>query len=220
MAKTSQHRKSENVAFTLDENDYSKDATAPQHQTIQQLARSEHLRTVKVEDATPDELRAKIYARQGNLLNAFRQMDNSGDSRISYEEFLVFIPKVLGEAISVEKMQELWRTMDSDMTGEIDIAEFASSKLNATVVSQMGVARLRDQAVDPTMGQKADHQKVGGQFSGLGLSSELAAASGLAAPTVHHKATLKEVPTAQVDDKGMARPESASTVATTPLPPQ
>ena len=61
----------------------------------------EELRSLRpqVEDATPDELRAKIYARQGNLLNAFRQMDNSGDSRISYEEFLVFIPKVHADTL-------------------------------------------------------------------------------------------------------------------------
>merc|ERR1719240_2208603 len=51
MAKTSQHRKSVDVAFTLDDHLHDADATEEKHQTTQQLARSEHLRTVKVEDA-------------------------------------------------------------------------------------------------------------------------------------------------------------------------
>ena len=46
----------------------------------------------------------KVIASIGNLLNAFRQMDNSGDSRISYEEFQYFIPKVLKEPISADKV--------------------------------------------------------------------------------------------------------------------
>lgn len=132
------------------------------------------------------------------MLNAFRQMDNSGDSRICFEEFSHFIPKVLGEPISAAKLQELLAALDEDLTGEIDIAEFASSELKggrkATV---QGVKVLKDQAVDPTKGQKCDHQKVRATFSGLG-GGEAAADRALQ----------------RMDSKPLARPESASTVAT------
>merc|ERR1719235_96420 len=96
-------------------------------------------------------------------------MDNSGDSRIAYDEFKYFIPKVLHEEISDEKIAEVWRSLDVDGTGEIDIDEFASGKLTGAAASQRAVAQLRDMAVDPTAGQKADHQKVSGSYSGLGI---------------------------------------------------
>jgi hypothetical protein len=167
MAKTSQERKSQNIVFSMDKDQYGE---GEEHgHTIQSLSRMESLMTIPAEEATPDQIRAKIYRHHGNLLNAFRQMDNSGDSRISYEEFQYFIPKVLKEPISAEKVAELWRSIDVDGTGEIDIEEFASGKLTGSEASQRAVNALKDMAVDPTMGQKADHQKVATSYSGLGI---------------------------------------------------
>lgn len=175
MAKTSQHRKTGKEIFAMDMSDLRQEGDEDEedeHMTIQKLSRSPTLNDIPASEATPDEIRAKIYKRNGNLLNAFRQMDNSGDSRISYEEFQYFIPKVLGEEISSEKVAELWRSIDVDGTGEIDIDEFASGKLTSSAAAQRAVAQLRDMAVDPTMGQKADHQKVQGNFTGLGIEAD------------------------------------------------
>merc|ERR1719453_1553781 len=166
MARTSLQRHTERAVFQLDE---ALLGTEEEEMTIQKMSRLESLMSIPAEEATPEQIRAKIYRHHGNLLNAFRQMDNSGDSRISYEEFQYFIPKVLKEPISAEKVAELWRSIDVDGTGEIDISEFASGKLTGNEASQRAVMQLRDMAVDPTMGQMADHQKVNKQYSGLGI---------------------------------------------------
>jgi Ca2+-binding EF-hand superfamily protein len=208
MAKTTQHRSSKEVTFGVDQENFDPNATTSAPKTLNALARQD-LSHVKVEDATPDELRAKIIQRQGNLLNAFRQMDNSGDSRICYEEFQKFIPKVIGEPVPAAKLEELWRAMDEDLTGEIDIAEFASAKLLGSAKStSQGVKVLKDLSVDPTAGQKADHQKVHRQYSGLGGgAAEAATEAALAQRREQMKAGK------------LARPESASTVATASATP-
>lgn len=199
MAKTSQERSAQQVAFGVADEHFdesgAKSAKGPQ--SLSALARTD-LSHIAAEDATPDQLRAKIYQRNGNLVNAFRQMDNSGDSRICFEEFKHFIPKVLGEKVSEAKVAELWRTIDEDLSGEIDMAEFASSKLVGSAKATLqGVKTLRDMAVDPTLGQKADHQKNKENYSGLSNDT----------PAWSHQI-----------GKQLTRPESASTVASVTRP--
>jgi len=63
------------------------------------------------------------------------------------------LPTVLGEPISALKMEELWRAFDPDLSGEIDMSEFASDKCKEGVhlKTQQGVTTFKGHAVDPTL---------------------------------------------------------------------
>ncbi len=78
---------------------------------------------------TPDEIRAKLYKKHGSILNGFRHFDFDSSGSVSFEEFMHHLPTALGEEISVSKIEELWRAFDPDMSGEIDMKEFTSSKV-------------------------------------------------------------------------------------------
>jgi Ca2+-binding EF-hand superfamily protein len=191
MAKTTQHRTEHSVSFAVAEGEHDvSPKSAPL--SLSQLARTD-LSQINVEQATVDQLRAKILQKHGNMVNAFRQMDNSGDSRICYEEFRNLVPKVLGEPLSDTKLKEFWAALDTDLTGEIDIDEFASGKLAGHKQTVQGVKVLRDMAVDPTSGMLADHQKGKENYSGLSNDAVV----------------LERRPS-----KKLQRPDSASTVAT------
>jgi Ca2+-binding EF-hand superfamily protein len=190
MAKTTQHRTEHSVSFAVAEGEHdASPKSAPV--SLSQLSRQD-LSHIAAEQATVDQLRAKILQKHGSMVNAFRQMDNSGDSRICFEEFRHLIPKVLGESLSDAKLKEFWAALDTDLTGEIDIDEFASSKMAGHKQTVQGVKVLRDMAVDPTAGMLADHQKGKENFSGLS-----------------NDATIERRPS-----KKLSRPDSASTVAT------
>lgn len=101
-------------------------------------------------------------------------------------------------------MKELWHSMDRDMTGEIDIEEFASNALHDE--HRKGLMAMKDQAVDPTRGDVPDHMKSKGNF-------------GLDGPkTVARDAKMKDKDLDKVqknkESSGLGRPESASTIAT------
>jgi Ca2+-binding EF-hand superfamily protein len=190
MAKATQHRSSKEVTFAVAEEDHGKaDAAEP---TLSALARQD-LSHIRAADATLDQVRAKILQRHGSMSNAFRQMDISGDSRICFEEFCHFLPKVLGEDISQTRLHELWGEMDTDLTGEIDLDEFSTNALKGHKATVQGVKILRDMAVDPTKGMLADHQKNKENYSGFSNEPN----------------NLGRQPS-----KKLTRPESASTVAT------
>merc|ERR1719240_679334 len=190
MAKATQQRSEHTVTFAVAEEDHGKAAEAAP--TLSALARQD-LSHIRAADATLDEVRAKILQRHGSMANAFRQIDISGDSRICFEEFSHFLPKVLGEDISQTKLHILWGEMDTDLTGEIDLAEFSTNALSGHKATVQGVKILKDMAVDPTKGMLADHQKNKENYSGFG----------------NEQPTLGRPPT-----KKLTRPESASTVAT------
>jgi uncharacterized low-complexity protein len=117
--------------------------------TIPQLAREGWVMNIPIDDCTPDQLRARMYVKHGNLMNAFRHIDLSGDSRISYEEFMQALPKLADGPISREKANELWRSMDKDCSGVIDLTEFASDKLVSK--TQVGAAMMKGQTFDPVV---------------------------------------------------------------------
>jgi hypothetical protein len=190
MAKATQHRSSKEVTFAVAEEDHGK-ADAPEL-TLSALSRQD-LSHIRAEDATLDQIRAKILQRHGSMPNAFRQIDISGDSRICFEEFSHFVPKVLGEEISPARLQQLWAEMDTDLTGEIDLEEFSTNALKGHKATVQGVKILRDMAVDPTKGMLADHQKNKENYSGFS----------------NEPIQLERKPS-----KKLTRPESASTVAT------
>merc|ERR1719253_914251 len=138
----------------MDASQFTTEKEEGKEMTINQMARDKSLMKKSVEDCTPDELRAKMYIKHGNLVTAFRQMDNSGDSRICFEEFKRLLPKALGEELSFEKIVEFWKAMDTDMTGEIDMAEFSSSACKSHKATMQGVAVFKDMAVDVTSGSR------------------------------------------------------------------
>lgn len=194
-------RESEDLQWEVDAAEFAKD-TAVQDpatlrpQTIAQLARQEGLRTMKIEEMSLDQIRARIYLKHGNLLNAFRHFDLSGDSRISYNEFIRALPIALGEPISIEKVNEVWRAMDTDGTGEIDIQEFSSEQLVSS--TRLGAQMMKGLTVDCTAGERPSHHKHTGEQS--------ATPSGGFAPA---PGSLDKAKPASF----FGRPESASTFA-------
>lgn len=125
--------------------------------TISALSRTKGIAELSVEQCTPDQLRAKMYMKHGNLTTAFRQFDNSGDSRLCFEEFKRGLPKAMGSPVSETKTLELWQALDVDMTGEIDMHEFAKGTCSSHKATMQGVAIFKDRAVDVTAGQRPDH---------------------------------------------------------------
>ena len=121
--------------------------------TVAALSRDMSRMSKNIEDMTPDEIRARLYKKHGNILNAFRHFDFDGSSSVSFEEFLRHLPTCLGEPISQNKMTELWRAFDPDMSGEIDMNEFSNPKCNAGIhlATAQGIATFKGQAIDPTM---------------------------------------------------------------------
>jgi len=128
-----------------------------QPRTIPQLARCEWLQYMPVEEMSVDQVRARIYNKHGNLLNAFRHFDLSGDSRISYDEFMRALPKALGESISNAKAAEIWKAMDTDGTGEIDINEFSSEQFVSA--TNLGAKLMKGLTVDVLQGERPSHEK-------------------------------------------------------------
>jgi len=158
VTRTQKHasiRESEELTFKLDEHEFTTEKKDDAPKTMKKLAQDPNLKNIPVEQLTPDQVRARIYQKHGNLLNAFRHFDLSGDSRIAYDEFLHHMPKVFGEPISMEKCKEVWASMDTDLTGEIDIEEFASERLVSK--SAQGAKMFKGMAIG--FGEMADHQK-------------------------------------------------------------
>lgn len=116
--------------------------------TISKMARDPELAKMHIEDMTPDQVRARIYQKFGNLVTAFRHFDQSGDCQISHEEFAKTLPKVLGEPISSEKMTELWNSIDTDLTGYIDMNELSSNQVCDKTTR--GAKIFKGQATMPT----------------------------------------------------------------------
>lgn len=114
--------------------------------TISQLSRQPWINSVPLQDVCLDVLRARIYAKHGNLLNAFRHFDLNGDSRISYNEWLDHLPKVLGEDVSKHDCQRLWRALDTHQAGEIKMDMLCSDRM--VDPTQLGVRVMRGFTVD------------------------------------------------------------------------
>ena len=65
-------------------------------QRISEMARDSNIVNMPLESATPDVVRAKIFARHGSLVRGFAQLDPEGRGVISAEEFERNLPSVLG----------------------------------------------------------------------------------------------------------------------------
>lgn len=129
--KESAIRGSQEVMFGVSGDDLTdkKENDDGGHMTISKMAKDPSLAKMNIEEMSPDQVRARIYQKYGNLVTAFRHFDQSGDSMIDYEEFMKELPKVLGESVSKDKMNELWNSMDTDLTGSIDMNELASNQV-------------------------------------------------------------------------------------------
>lgn len=152
MATHAAIRETEDLHFGVSQDLYGTKEEAQAQEgpkTIPQLAREGWIMNIPIDDCTPDQLRARMYVKHGNLMNAFRHIDLSGDSRISFEEFLHALPKLAdhGGPISHRKAAELWRAMDKDCSGVIDLTEFASDKLVSRTA--VGAAMMKGQTFDP-----------------------------------------------------------------------
>merc|ERR1719321_741245 len=67
------------------------------------------------------------------------------------------LPKALGESILSAKAAEIWRAMDTDGTGEIDIQEFASDQFVSS--TNFGAKLMKGLTVDVLQGERPSHQK-------------------------------------------------------------
>eukprot|EP00746_Dinoflagellata_sp_MGD_P164880 gnl/MRDRNA2_/MRDRNA2_93814_c0_seq1.p1 gnl/MRDRNA2_/MRDRNA2_93814_c0~~gnl/MRDRNA2_/MRDRNA2_93814_c0_seq1.p1 ORF type:complete len:513 (+),score=84.59 gnl/MRDRNA2_/MRDRNA2_93814_c0_seq1:187-1725(+) len=122
---------SQNITFGVTGNDL-KDPNDPEDDgpmTISKMSKDPSLDKIPMLEMTADQVRAKIYKKYGNLINAFRHFDQSGDSQVSHEEFCKTMPKVLGETVPDTKLNEWWNQMDTDLTGYIDMHELSSNQV-------------------------------------------------------------------------------------------
>eukprot|EP00746_Dinoflagellata_sp_MGD_P166656 gnl/MRDRNA2_/MRDRNA2_96703_c0_seq1.p1 gnl/MRDRNA2_/MRDRNA2_96703_c0~~gnl/MRDRNA2_/MRDRNA2_96703_c0_seq1.p1 ORF type:complete len:534 (+),score=110.30 gnl/MRDRNA2_/MRDRNA2_96703_c0_seq1:86-1687(+) len=211
-------RQEENLSWDIGDEHYN--AEAPQDaqpRTISQLARCMWLRDIPVDEMTVDQVRARIYSKHGNLINAFRHFDLSGDSRISHAEFMRALPKALGELISPAKAAEIWRAMDTDGTGEIDIQEFASDQFVSS--TNFGAKLMKGLTVDVIQGEKPSHHKYvegGGAVSSPDKrrsSREAEVHQPQLEPVMQVHQPNMEIEQDKVGKPMLDRPESASTMA-------
>jgi len=119
-------------------------------ESIAQLARRKDILAMPLNECSNDMIRAKIYNRYGNLVNAWRHFDKDGSGTIGYDEFLRELPKVLSEPISKSKFNELWQFFDPDMSGYVDMNEFMNPNLQDD--SKGSLALAKGTAVDHTYG--------------------------------------------------------------------
>jgi Ca2+-binding EF-hand superfamily protein len=155
--KSAAIRNSESLEWGVDGEKLAEDPDAVmdslnfKEKSIGALSRDAEVMKKPLAEMSPDEVRAKIYKKHGNIVNAFRHFDVDGSSSINYEEFMSHLPTVLGEPITQMKMEELWRAYDPDLSGEIDMKEFASSKIMGHLATEQGLATFKGHAVDPTL---------------------------------------------------------------------
>lgn len=97
--------------------------------TVFDLAKDPRVLDKPAAECSADMIRAKIYAKRGNLIHIFRTFEVKGESRISYEDFVKELPHVLDEPLSKTKLNALWRDFDAKMSGDIKLHEFSQSAL-------------------------------------------------------------------------------------------
>ncbi|CAD7960204.1 unnamed protein product [Amoebophrya sp. A25] len=122
--------------------------------SIPQISRDAEQMSLPAEQMSMDQIRAKIYKKHGNsLLNGFRHFDIDGSGTIDFEEFVKYLPRVLGESITETKLATLWRSFDPDLSGEIDMREFVSDRCMEGTHLQtfQGLQTFKGNAVDPTL---------------------------------------------------------------------
>lgn len=210
-------RQEENLCWDIGAEAFTTEAAQDsQPRTISQLARCDWLRNMPVDEMSVDQVRARIYSKHGNLINAFRHFDLSGDSRISHAEFLRALPKALGESISPAKVGEIWKAMDTDGTGEIDIQEFASDQFVSS--TNLGAKLMKGLTVDVLQGERPSHHKY--SEGGAVVSSPDKRRSSATSKEVHQPDAMMQVHQSNMemeqDTPGklpLERPESASTIA-------
>eukprot|EP00746_Dinoflagellata_sp_MGD_P042035 gnl/MRDRNA2_/MRDRNA2_20173_c0_seq1.p1 gnl/MRDRNA2_/MRDRNA2_20173_c0~~gnl/MRDRNA2_/MRDRNA2_20173_c0_seq1.p1 ORF type:complete len:594 (+),score=121.56 gnl/MRDRNA2_/MRDRNA2_20173_c0_seq1:72-1784(+) len=157
-------RESEKISYTVDDSLYGTEEEAKKTRgptSLAQLAKEPWIVHIPINQCTPDQLRARMLVKHGCLTNAFKHFDLSGDSRISYEEFLRELPKLCyddNETVSMEKANELWQAIDTDGSGVIDLEEFASEKLVSH--TKKGAALLKGMVVDPYAQVAEGHKTI------------------------------------------------------------
>jgi len=224
MTRQAEVRQEENISWNLGDDHYNAEAAAAgpqeaQPRTISQLARCKWIRNMPLDEMTVDQVRARIYSKHGNLLNAFRHFDISGDSRISHDEFTRALPKALGESISPSKADELWRAMDTDGTGEIDMQEFASDQFVSS--TNFGAKLMKGLTVDVLQGERPSHHKHseggGTESSPVKRRSSSTPSAESQQPQVDSTTQVYQPNMEMEQDKAgkppLERPESASTMA-------
>ncbi|CAD7937081.1 unnamed protein product [Amoebophrya sp. A120] len=127
--KHSVSRTQTQLNFEMDKDEFNENQDEPDEMTVPMIARGGDLSSRDIETMTGDEIRALCLQKHGNLLVAFRQMAvNSSDFKVSYGDFMERFPSLVGKQVSALKMNQLWQTMDADMSGFIDMKEWASNQ--------------------------------------------------------------------------------------------
>ncbi|CAD7971754.1 unnamed protein product [Amoebophrya sp. A25] len=118
------------LAFEVDAEDFNADAKKEEEMTVGMIARTGgDLSARDIETLTGDEIRALCLQKHGNLLVAFRALAvGSSDFRVAYSDFMDRFPAVVGKKPSALKMNQVWQSMDADMSGYIDMNEWSSNK--------------------------------------------------------------------------------------------
>jgi len=152
--------------FRVDPENFNADKKEQKGMTIQEIARGGDLSQRDIEQMTPDEIRALCVQRHGNLMVAFRHLAiDSNDFKVDYNDFMKRFAHVVGKPVSALKLNEIWRTMDGDFSGVIELSEFSSNKClcntDAHVTALKGNANVPSVREITQNGKKPDDNQEG-----------------------------------------------------------
>jgi len=150
IATSAKIRLAEKTTWEIDEEQFDPNAAAHSRpQTISQLARELGDTHIDPELLTVDLLRARMVNLHGSLLNAFRHFDVDGSSSVSFDEWNRYLPKVYGENFPRSVGDRLWRQLDTEQKGEIQLTSFFEDHLFDP--NHIPLRVLRGMAVDATV---------------------------------------------------------------------
>lgn len=61
---------------------------------------------------------------QKRLEDLFRQLDINGDGMLQYDELLIGLKQIYGDAVGLEECKRIFQAVDTDDSGEIGFQEF------------------------------------------------------------------------------------------------
>ena len=94
-----------------------------------------------------------------DVVKAFEKFDENGSGACSYEEFKHAVTQKLGLRLSGHRLRSMWRTLDTDESGQIKIREFAAAIFPD--VEEHTLSACKDQLLGPNSTGQASSTQPG-----------------------------------------------------------